>query len=131
VLRERTAGGIERHVFDLVVLATGYCRDAHQRVLAPLKSVVGSAFHVDRQYRLHTSALCLPQIFLQGSCEDSHGLSDTLLSVLSMRSQEIADAMFAPGDEAPRLPERETGMAHGREAVLMDAVVAGPAGARR
>lgn len=123
VLRERTGGGVERHVFDMVVLATGYCRDAHERVLAPLGPLLGAGFHVDRHYRLHTSALCLPQIFLQGSCEDSHGLSDTLLSVLSMRSQEIADAMFGHGDEAPRRPDRETGMGREREAVLMDAAM--------
>ena len=33
-------------------------------------------------------------IYLQGCCEASHGLSDTLLSVLAIRSQEVVDALL-------------------------------------
>jgi lysine/ornithine N-monooxygenase len=33
-------------------------------------------------------------IFLQGFCEDTHGLSDTLLSVLPTRSYEIFQALL-------------------------------------
>jgi L-ornithine N5-oxygenase len=33
-------------------------------------------------------------IYLQGCCEASHGLSDTLLSVLAIRSQEVVDALM-------------------------------------
>lgn len=100
VLRDRAEGGSERHVYDLVVLATGYRRDAYQRMLAPLAPLLGSdgAFSVDRHYRLQTCASCLPQVFLQGCCEDSHGLSDTLLSVLSVRSQEIVSALHGDGE---------------------------------
>jgi lysine/ornithine N-monooxygenase len=35
-----------------------------------------------------------PHIHLQGYSESSHGLSDTLLSVLATRSQEIAESLL-------------------------------------
>ncbi|MDR6714531.1 lysine/ornithine N-monooxygenase [Pseudomonas hunanensis] len=44
-------------------------------------------------------ALATPQlkapVFLQGFCEATHGLSDTLLSVLPLRSEEIGEALYA------------------------------------
>jgi len=91
------AGGAQAHAeFDAVVLATGYRRDDHKRLLA------GVAEHIDgyavaRDYRLRTGEAFLPRIYLQGCCEDSHGLSDTLLSVLAVRSVEILDALLADG----------------------------------
>ncbi len=102
VLRDRANGAVQRQQFDLVVLATGYRRQAHERMLAPLASLIDEGFRVDRHYRLQTSTRCLPQIFLQGCCEDSHGLSDTLLSVLAVRSHEIAEAVLANETQAGR-----------------------------
>ncbi|MBO4122676.1 SidA/IucD/PvdA family monooxygenase [Cupriavidus gilardii] len=104
VLRDRATGAVQRQPFDLVVLATGYRRQAHERMLAPLASLIGEGFRVDRHYRLQTSPRCLPQIFLQGCCEDSHGLSDTLLSVLAVRSHEIADAVLEQAMQTIREP---------------------------
>jgi len=37
-----------------------------------------------------------PRIYLQGYSETSHGLSDTLLSVLAVRSREIARSLYQP-----------------------------------
>lgn len=105
VLRDRGEGGTERHVYDLVVVATGYRRDAYQRMLAPLGALLpAEGFGVDRRYRLKTCESCEPQIFLQGACEDSHGLSDTLLSVLSIRSQEIVEALHQGAGDGGALP---------------------------
>jgi len=33
-------------------------------------------------------------VYLQGFCENSHGLSDTLLSVLPSRAAEIGQALY-------------------------------------
>ena len=82
--------------FDGVVLATGYRRDGHQRLLEGLKLYL-AAGEVERSYRLPTQAWFFPNIYLQGCCEASHGLSDTLLSVLSVRSQEVVDALLVQG----------------------------------
>lgn len=84
--------------YDAVVLATGYGREHHRRLLAELGPHLGD-FVVDRNYRLQAGAAFRPAIFLQGACEDTHGLSDTLLSVTALRVQEIIDAL--PVDTAP------------------------------
>lgn len=84
--------GREDRLFDAVVLATGYRRDGYRRLLEGLQAHLGEG--VERDYRL----CCQPQmsagIYLQGCCEASHGLSDTLLSVLAIRSQEVVDALL-------------------------------------
>lgn len=84
--------GREDRLFDAVVMATGYRRDGYKRLLAGLQAHLGEG--VGRDYRL----CCPPQmsagIYLQGCCESSHGLSDTLLSVLAIRSQEVVDALL-------------------------------------
>ncbi len=92
-LHDLAHGTVEHHGFDAVVLATGYRRDDHKRLLEPLAPWTGR-FEVERDYRLRTGAGFLPRIYLQGCCEDSHGLSDTLLSVLAVRSEEIAASLF-------------------------------------
>lgn len=82
--------------YDAVVLATGYARDRHKTLLAPIAPWLDD-FKVDRQYRLRSHANFLPSVFLQGACESSHGLSDTLLSVTASRTGEIGDALLASG----------------------------------
>jgi L-ornithine N5-oxygenase len=77
-----------------VVLATGYRRDYHLELLAGLEEYIQGS-NVDRNYRLPLRAGSEAGIFLQGCCEDSHGLSDTLLSVLAVRSQEVVESIFA------------------------------------
>jgi lysine/ornithine N-monooxygenase len=78
--------------YDAVVLATGYVRDLHQHLLAPLAPHL-DGFSVDRHYRLQTPSHVHPGIFLQGCSEGTHGLSDTLLSVTSVRTGEISQAL--------------------------------------
>ncbi|UXH76218.1 lysine N(6)-hydroxylase/L-ornithine N(5)-oxygenase family protein [Roseateles amylovorans] len=78
--------------YDAIVLATGYERDRHRALLAPLAPYLGD-FEVDRHYRLRATPGFHPSIFLQGACELTHGLSDTLLSVTAIRSGEIRGAL--------------------------------------
>ena len=80
--------------YDAVILATGYERNQHLDLLAPLAEYIGE-YNVDRNYRLQTDDRCKPAIYLQGSNESTHGLSDTLLSVLAVRSDEIAESLHA------------------------------------
>ncbi|KAI2052914.1 PAK- GC kinase Sid1 [Ophidiomyces ophidiicola] len=89
--------------FDLVILATGYKRNPFSSVLKPLESIVeagpsGTQFRVDRNYRLCFAPGKVGSdagIWLQGCCESSHGLSDSLLSILSVRSSELLDSILA------------------------------------
>lgn len=78
--------------YDAVVLATGYTRTQHKTLLAPVASYL-SEFAVDRHYRLASAPQFKPAIFLQGACENTHGISDTLLSVMALRTREIGDAL--------------------------------------
>lgn len=92
-MSDRFAGTSKRSAYDVVLLATGYDRDSRHAFLEPIQRYVQSPT-LDRNYRLVTSPAFKPKIHLQGYSEASHGLSDTLLSVLALRSQEIADSLL-------------------------------------
>ncbi len=94
-----TLGDLDRGTTDTacyqaIVLATGYQRITHHRLLASMGDYLGD-FSVDRNYRIQTGSDFLPAIYLQGCCEPSHGLSDTLLSITSVRTAEISQALSA------------------------------------
>ncbi|MGW8391852.1 SidA/IucD/PvdA family monooxygenase [Pseudoduganella sp. HUAS MS19] len=85
--------------YDAVVLATGYAREQHKTILAPLASYL-PGFETDRHYRLRSVEGFHPAVFVQGASEASHGLSDTLLSITAIRAGEILDALEAAGKSA-------------------------------
>jgi L-ornithine N5-oxygenase len=82
---------------DAVILATGFERNGTPPLLSNITSYLreddSACLEVDRRYRVQSDDRFLPKIFLQGFCEKTHGLSDTLLSVLPIRAQEILDAL--------------------------------------
>lgn len=82
---------------DGVILATGYVRDKRHPLLQEIEPFLlpdGAGYKVTRDYRLETRPGFAPSVFLQGFCEDTHGLSDTLLSILPVRSFEILQALL-------------------------------------
>ncbi|KAK7747239.1 PAK-related GC kinase Sid1 [Cytospora paraplurivora] len=107
---------------DLVVAATGYQRKAHIDMLKDAWKLLPSekegtasskprsdrwsvetedgarrVMEVSRDYRVKfTDKTVAPGsgVWLQGCCEGTHGLSDTLLSILSVRSGEMVDSIF-------------------------------------
>ncbi|KAL1859782.1 PAK-related GC kinase Sid1 [Diaporthe australafricana] len=107
---------------DLVVAATGYQRKAHVEMLKnawtmlpSLQDGVATAkprsdqwsvqtddgerrvMEVSRDYKVKfADGIVAPDsgVWLQGCCEGTHGLSDTLLSILSVRSGEMVEAIF-------------------------------------
>ncbi|KAI5293243.1 hypothetical protein KEM52_005719 [Ascosphaera acerosa] len=96
--------------YDLVILATGYRRNPFLHVLKPVRPLLrqparqdrdgeqDSDIAVSRDYRLlFNPGQVAPDaaIWLQGSCESTHGLSDSLLSILAVRSAELVDSMTA------------------------------------
>ncbi|WP_439686100.1 L-ornithine 5-monooxygenase [Cupriavidus oxalaticus] len=99
-IARRDDGAHQLQRYDAVILATGYRRELHQSLLAPLASYLDDAkgFQADRDYRLQMAPGCQAGVFLQGCCEATHGLSDTLLSVLAVRAQEIAAAVLGNGE---------------------------------
>lgn len=91
-LRDLATGSTETRRYDAVILATGYERRSHRELLAPLKDYLED-FRVDRNYQLLARPELQTPVFIQGFSQHSHGLSDTLLSVLPARSGEIAAAL--------------------------------------
>lgn len=104
VLRNNASGEQSVQRYDAVVLATGYERQAHRHLLEPLAQWMGD-FEVGRDYRIRTDERCQAAVYMQGFCQASHGLSDTLLSVLPIRADEIAASLYAhiePGARVER-----------------------------
>jgi len=104
-LQDMSDGQMQRECYDLVILATGYERKSHRQLLAPLEQYLGD-FEVDRRYRIQTDGRCKPAIYMQGFCEATHGLSDTLLSVLPFRASEIAASLREHFDNETPLYKR-------------------------
>lgn len=92
-VRDTSTGRAVDNQYDIVILATGYKRQKHRELLAPVAEYMGD-YEVDRNYQIQTQKRFEAPIYLQGYCESSHGLSDTLLSVLAIRSGEIAEALY-------------------------------------
>jgi L-ornithine N5-oxygenase len=93
-LVDKFEGGSCRSTYDAVVLATGYDRETPHAFLGSIRRYVRDDV-LDRHYKFVTTPAFRPQIHLQGYAEASHGLSDTLLSVLATRSQEIAESLLS------------------------------------
>ena len=96
-MRDCAAGTCNTTPYDAVVLATGYERDNGGRLLEGLSNHL-PGLTVERNYRLKATSDFAPSIYMQGTSEATHGLSDTLLSVLAIRAEEIASALFASAD---------------------------------
>ncbi|AIG00698.1 L-ornithine 5-monooxygenase PvdA [Pseudomonas fluorescens] len=92
VVRHNATGETVINHYDAVVLATGYERQMHRQLLAPLEAYMGD-FEVSRDYRVVTDERCKAGIYMQGFSQASHGLSDTLLSILPIRADEIAASL--------------------------------------
>jgi L-ornithine N5-oxygenase len=105
-LWNKAEGRLERMEADGVVLATGFERSrppALLRQLAPFLLAGGEGcFRVGRDYRVQSVPGFAPRIYLQGFCESTHGIPDGLLSVLPVRSGEIAQSLLADVGAAAR-----------------------------
>jgi L-ornithine N5-oxygenase len=88
---------------DGVILATGLRHAGRHPLLASLdpylQTTAGGEYDVERCYRVRSLPSFAPGIYLQGFCESTHGLSDTLLSVLPIRSREILTSILAAQGE--------------------------------
>jgi L-ornithine N5-oxygenase len=113
-------------ITDNVVLATGYTQNHYAQLLSSVLSylvpVKGQKIHkIGRDYRLETIDSFKARIYLQGYCEETHGISDTLLSVCSIRAKEIVQAVL--DSDQNRVPGESLELARTRsesEATLQD-----------
>lgn len=101
LLRDKASQGQSWQQYDAVILATGYQYQGYSQLLAPLQSYMAQQ-EVERCYRVPMQEHCKVNIFLQGCCEDTHGLSDTLLSVLAIRSHEVVSCLTQQFEQKPQ-----------------------------
>ncbi|MFN7962625.1 MAG: SidA/IucD/PvdA family monooxygenase [Thermoanaerobaculia bacterium] len=78
---------------DAVVVATGFerplCHPLLEGVSPYLETTSTGRYRVERDYSITRRAGFLPKIYLQGDCEESHGISETVLSLVPVRAQDI------------------------------------------
>jgi L-ornithine N5-oxygenase len=88
---------------DLAIVATGYIRDAHEdmlkeaKLLRPANSASRDGWRVGRNYKVKLNDALVSDsagLWLQGCNESTHGLSDSLLSILATRGGEMVGSIF-------------------------------------
>lgn len=86
---------------DALMVATGYQRDAHEEILSNVRHLRPTNLEQwipKRDYRVQLDPRKVSEragIWLQGCNEKTHGLSDSLLSVLATRGGEMVQSLFA------------------------------------
>lgn len=81
----------DSEVFDFVVLGTGFSNSTPKLLQPSLRQFGATDFKVSRNYRADLPYNDGVSLHLQGINESSHGIADTLLSVIACRSMEILD----------------------------------------
>jgi L-ornithine N5-oxygenase len=99
VIRSLTDGETSMLRADAIVFATGYkptdAADLLGEVGAYCLRDTEGRLSLRRDYRVETSPLLDGAIYLQGACQDSHGLSSSLLSTTAVRAGEILGSLLA------------------------------------
>jgi len=90
---------------DAVILAAGYeWSGPHPllRELAPfLRTGDDGGYEVGRDYRIRGREGFAPGVYLQGHCEPTHGISETVLSLLPLRARDILSSIAASRQAHP------------------------------
>jgi L-ornithine N5-monooxygenase len=91
---------------DLVIVASGYRRDAHEKMLKGVRHLMphggqdSERWEVNRDYSVKFvdgGVAADAGVWLQGCNEHTHGLSDSLLSILATRGGEMVRNIFGDG----------------------------------
>jgi L-ornithine N5-oxygenase len=94
-LTDRKNGGSEELRCDLVLLGTGFERAMPKTVRDLAASVSVEEISVSRSYRMNLPPTVRAGCYLQGVNEATHGIADSLLSLLAVRSEEIVRDLLA------------------------------------
>ncbi|WP_280268438.1 SidA/IucD/PvdA family monooxygenase [Nocardia wallacei] len=106
-LRDLRSGRIEPMRCDLVLLGTGYSPEMPALVRDLADRIGLPGIEVTRRYRMELGGSARGAVYLQGVNEATHGISDTLISVLAHRSQDIVDDLLDRRTELRRRPVAE------------------------
>jgi L-ornithine N5-oxygenase len=94
-LTDRKNGGAQELRCDLVLLGTGFERAMPKVVRDVAASVSVEEVSVSRSYRMNLPPTVRAGCYLQGVNEATHGIADSLLSLLAIRSEEIVSDLLA------------------------------------
>lgn len=89
-VRDLKRGGVEHVRCDAVFLGTGFDQRMPSMVRELAEAIGLDEVTVNRQYRADLGEDAHGALYLQGVNEATHGISDSLISVLAQRSAEIA-----------------------------------------
>ncbi|MEU3777069.1 SidA/IucD/PvdA family monooxygenase [Streptomyces sp. NPDC032472] len=95
-LRDRLSGKTEPLRCDLVLLGTGF-DPRKPELVRDLAARLGldEEVQVGRNYRVELGESAWGAVYLQGVNEETHGIADSLISVLANRSKDILDDLLA------------------------------------
>lgn len=83
---------------DGAIIATGFRWDKEHPLLEGLRqwfeTDADGGYSVLRDYRLASRDGFAPRVYLQGYCEATHGISETVLSLLPMRAGDIVESLI-------------------------------------
>jgi len=94
-LADRRTGAVREMGCDLVLLGTGFGTQMPRLVRELAGDLRLSQVAVTRSYRLITGERSAAACYLQGVNEATHGISDSLLSVLARRAEDITRDLLA------------------------------------
>ncbi|MBF4114112.1 SidA/IucD/PvdA family monooxygenase [Enterobacter cloacae] len=93
--KNNKSGQTHSERFDIILLGTGY-KNKTPELLTTLSGQLDAEYiRVDRNYRAILPFSPGVSLHLQGTNESTHGIADSLLSVLAFRSKEILDDITA------------------------------------
>lgn len=126
-LTDRRTGATTEIRRDVVFLGTGFVRGM-PRMVRMLASRLGvEHIAVNRQYRLNVAGTVDAACYLQGVNEATHGIGDSLLSVLANRAEDITrDILAHRGSTGPAMSgngHRRNGDGDGVDAVPVPAEI--------
>ncbi|WP_327365955.1 lysine N(6)-hydroxylase/L-ornithine N(5)-oxygenase family protein [Streptomyces sp. NBC_01217] len=94
-LNDRKTGSAWELRADLVLLGTGFVRGMPRTVTALAEALSLDQIEVTRNYRLELGRPASAACYLQGVNEATHGIADSLLSVLAARAGEVTHDILA------------------------------------
>lgn len=102
-LRNVETGETAQASYDVVILGTGYGEENFSPMLENIRDYLcfddDGALCVDRTYRVQTRRGLDAGIFSLGSNERTHGIGDTLLSNVAIRTEPLVRAIFGQSGE--------------------------------
>lgn len=94
-LADRKTGITRELRCDMVMLGTGFVKTMPTLVRDLATAVALDEVTVDRSYRMNLPSWVTADCYLQGVNEATHGIADSLLSVLAVRAEEIVSDLLA------------------------------------